>query len=176
MDSGLNQQGTVIRFVGNIGDLDQVSRTIAKFTCKSKVEDLNIQLPRNILQPTCIWTLFDSGCTLNKASFALHGTVQAGSTVNKLITNLIQTDTYFDNGQLVFNSGPNAGHVVAVKAYLNASGKVSFFVPLPAAPGIGDTFTIYPGCDKTQATCTGKFSNLVNFGGFPYVPAPETAI
>ena len=31
-------------------------------------------------------------------------------------------------------------------------------------------FTAYPGCDKTQATCSSsKFSNLVNFEGFPYV-------
>ena len=176
MDSTLNQQGTVIRFVGNVGDLDQLSRTMAKFTCKSKVEDLNIQLPRNILQPTCIHTLFDSGCTLNKASFAVNGTVQAGSTVNKLITTLIQADSYFDNGQLVFNSGANDGHLVAVKQYTNSGGTVYFVMPLPTAPAIGDTFTIYPGCDKTQATCAAKFSNLGNFGGFPYVPAPETAI
>ena len=176
MDASLTQQGTVIRFVGNIGDLDQVSRTVAKFTCKSKVEDLNIQLPKNILQPTCIHTLFDAGCTLSKASFAVNGTVQAGSTVNKLITNLTQADSYFDNGQLIFNSGADNGHVVSVKKYLNSGGTVYFVVPLPALPSTGDTFTIYPGCDKTQSTCSGKFSNLVNFGGFPYVPVPETAI
>lgn len=176
MDSGLNQQGTVIRFVGNMGDLDQVSRTVAKFTCKSKVEELNLQLPRNILQPTCIHTLFDSGCTLSKTSFAVNGTVQAGSTVNKLITNLTQADSYFDNGQLVFTSGVNNGHTIAVKKYVNSGGTVYFVVPLPALPSAGDTFTIYPGCDKTQATCSGKFSNLANFGGFPYVPVPETTI
>jgi hypothetical protein len=43
-------------------------------------------------------------------------------------------------------------------------------------PNTGDTFTAYPGCDKTQNTCTSKFNNLVNFGGFPYVPVPEAAI
>jgi hypothetical protein len=44
------------------------------------------------------------------------------------------------------------------------------FVPAP-----GDTFIAYPGCDKTQSTCSGKFSNLVNFGGSPYIPVPETS-
>ena len=176
MDAIGAQQGTVIRFVGNIGDLDQLSRTGARFTCKSKVEQLNIQLPRNILQPTCMHTLFDAGCTLSKASFAVSGIVQAGSTVNKLVTNLIQADSYFDNGQLVFSSGANSGHIAAVRMYAHASGIVNFFVPLPAAPAIGDSFTIYPGCDKTQATCTAKFANLANFGGFPFVPAPETAV
>ena len=174
MDSGLNQQGTVIRFVGNIGDLDQVSRTIVKFTCKSKVEDLNIQLPKNILQPTCIHTLFDSGCTLSKAAFAVNGTVRAGSTVNKLLKAISQAEGYFDNGQLVFTSGADNGHLCAVKMY--SASIVYFTAPLPSAPNAGDTFTIYPGCDKTQAICAAKFSNLANFGGFPYVPAPEAAI
>lgn len=174
MDSGLNQQGTVIRFVGNLGDLDQLGRVVAKFTCKSKVEDLDIQLPRNILQPTCRHTLFDAGCALNQSSFAANGIVQAGSTVNKLVTNLMQSDSYFDNGRLVFTSGANDGHICAIKSYVAAA--INFTVPLPVAPSAGDAFTAYPGCDKTQATCAAKFSNLANFGGFPYVPAPETAI
>lgn len=174
MDENLVQKGTVIRFVGNIGDLDELGRVGAKFTCKSKVEDLNVSLPRNILQPTCVHTLFDAGCTLSKASFGKNGIVQAGSTVNKLLTNLIDPDSYYDNGQVLFTSGTNNGHVVAVKKY--ASTIVNFAVPLPAPPNAGDTFTAYPGCDKTQTTCTTKFANLANFGGFPYVPAPETAI
>jgi uncharacterized phage protein (TIGR02218 family) len=94
--------------------------------------------------------------------------------VNKLLTNLTDPNTHYDNGQLVFTSGVNNGHIVAVRQY--ASTTIYFVVPLPAPPLAGDTFTVYPGCDKTQATCTSKFSNLINFGGFPYVPSPETAI
>jgi hypothetical protein len=29
---------------------------------------------------------------------------------------------------------------------------------------------IYPGCDRTSGTCLTKFNNLVNFGGFPFMP------
>jgi uncharacterized phage protein (TIGR02218 family) len=174
MDENFVQKGSVIRFVGNIGDLDELGRVGAKFTCKSKVEDLNVPLPRNILQPTCVHTLFDAGCTLAKSSFGKNGIVQPGSTVNKLLTNLIDPDSYYDNGQLVFTSGTNNGHVVAVKKY--ASTIVNFAAPLPAPPNAGDTFTAYPGCDKTQTTCTAKFFNLRSFRGFPYVPAPETAL
>ena len=86
----------------------------------------------------------------------------------------MRSDTYFDNGQLVFTSGLNNGLVKAVRQYLG--GQMSFNSPLPFVPNVGDTFTAYPGCDKTQATCSGKFTNLTNFEGFPYVPAPETAI
>lgn len=41
---------------------------------------------------------------------------------------------------------------------------------------LGDAFTAYPGCDKQITTCDSKFNNKSNFGGFPYIPAPETAI
>ena len=94
--------------------------------------------------------------------------------VNKIITSSAQPDTYFDNGQLIFTSGPNSGLVKAIRQYIG--GVIYFNSPLPLLPNAGDAFTAYPGCDKTQATCTGKFNNLANFEGFPYVPVPETAI
>ena len=31
---------------------------------------------------------------------------------------------------------------------------------------IGQSVTLYPGCDLTAETCDGKFANLPNFGGF----------
>jgi hypothetical protein len=57
----------------------------------------------------------------------------------------------------------------------NGDGMFALTQPLPYAPAAGDTFVVYPGCDKSQRTCQIKFGNLANFGGFPYVPAPETA-
>jgi hypothetical protein len=38
----------------------------------------------------------------------------------------------------------------------------------------GATFTVRAGCDKTQGTCTTKFSNLARFRGMPYIPVAET--
>lgn len=101
-------------------------------------------------------------------------TIQAGSTVNKLISDSTKTSGYYDNGQIVFTSGANAGLTKAVKQYFTP--QFTFNSPLPFGPSAGDTFIAYPGCDKMQATCTSKFSNLANFEGFPYVPTPETAI
>jgi hypothetical protein len=47
--------------------------------------------------------------------------------------------------------------------------------PLPFAPAVNDPFNVAFGCDHTQATCTGKFNNLTNFRGSPYVPPPQVA-
>jgi hypothetical protein len=50
--------------------------------------------------------------------------------------------------------------------------KLAFLAPVVA----GDQFQLLPGCDRTLATCTSVFNNAVHFGGFPYIPTPETAV
>jgi uncharacterized phage protein (TIGR02218 family) len=175
MDSNGNQIGTVIRFSGFIGPVNELGRSYAKIDVEAGTKLLQMQLPALILQPGCTNTLFDARCGLIKASFAEANVVQAGSTINKLISLSVKADAYYNNGQIVFTSGANNGLVKAVKSY--AGQQFTFNSPLPFVPSAGDAFTAYPGCDKTQATCSSpKFSNLVNFEGFPYVPVPETAI
>jgi uncharacterized phage protein (TIGR02218 family) len=177
MDSASTQIGTVIRFSGFIGALDELTRSSAKLSVNAGTAYLSMQLPAVILQPGCTNTLFDARCGLIKASFAEANVMQAGSTVNKVLSLSTKGDGYYDNGQIAFTSGANAGLVKAVKTYFSTGGPFfTFNSPLPFAPNAGDAFTAYPGCDKTQLTCTNKFFNLANFEGFPYVPAPETAI
>ena len=174
MDSLGNQIGALNRFSGVVGPVDELTHSYAKLTVNSGMQYLTMQLPPVIMQPNCVHTLFDGGCTLTKANFTESNTVQGGSTVNKVISLSAKADGYYDNGQILFTSGPNNGLLKAVKQYFAKD--FYFNSPLPFAPNAGDTFTAYPGDDKTQATCTGKFNNLANFGGFPYVPTPETAI
>jgi len=82
MDSASNQIGTVIRFSGFIGALDELTRSSAKLSVNAGTAYLSMQLPAVILQPGCTNTLFDARCGLIKASFAEANVVQAGSTVN----------------------------------------------------------------------------------------------
>jgi uncharacterized phage protein (TIGR02218 family) len=177
MDFASNQIGTVVRFSGFIGALDELTRSSAKLSVNAGTAYLSMQLPAVILQPGCTNTLFDARCGLVKASFAEANVVQAGSTVNKVLSNSVKLDTYYDNGQIVFTLGANAGLIKAIKTYSSSGGPFfTFNSPLPFVPNAGDAFTAYPGCDKTQLICTNKFFNLANFEGFPYVPSPETAI
>ena len=91
-------------------------------------------------------------------------------------TSLAAVDGDFNQGKILFTSGANAGLSRAVKAYLNASGAVSFALPLPTAPAIGDSFTAYPGCDQTMARCSGRFGNLIHFRGQPFTPPAITGV
>ncbi len=83
-----------------------------------------------------------------------------------------QPNGWASAGTLTFGSGTLSGQSYAIKT--QAGGTLAMLVPLPALPAIGDTLTVYPGCDKTKATCRNKFNNVAAFQGQPYVPVPET--
>jgi uncharacterized phage protein (TIGR02218 family) len=173
---GNTSAGTVIMFVGRVAEID-ASRSLATFTINSHLELLNQPMPRNLYQSGCVNTLFDPACTLNMASFEVSGTVAGGSTASSLNATLSQASGYFSLGQVTFTSGTNDGFSRTVQTHVHGSpSTVSLISPFPSVPAPGDTFTIYAGCDKTQATCANKFSNLVNFRGFPFVPQPATSV
>lgn len=166
--------GAVVMFHGQVSDVSG-SRSSLSVDVKSALELLNTKLPRNLYQASCMHTLYDAGCAVNKAALTVNGTVTGtNGTGQWLQSGLNQSLGWFDQGVLTFTSGANAGVQRTVKAF--ATGQFWFVLPLPSAPTVGDAFSVYPGCDKTQTTCSAKFSNLPRFRGFPYVPVPETAI
>lgn len=164
--------GSLHLFSGRVGPLT-VSGSEVQMSVKSDLELLDIMMPRNVFMASCQHTLYDSGCTLNASALTVSGTVTAGSTLTVINTGLSQPDDYFALGVMMFTSGQNNQVARSVKLY--AGGALTVVQPLPVAPAPGDTFTVRPGCDKQQATCSGKFSNLNNFRGYPYIPTPEAS-
>jgi uncharacterized phage protein (TIGR02218 family) len=164
--------GTVIMFSGRVSEVAP-SRNLIAITVKSDLELLDVMMPRNVFQPTCVHTLYDAGCTLLKATFSVAGIVTAGSTSSSILaTALTQASGYFELGTLLFTSGLNNGITRTVKTYTNTGG-VKTLIPVlafPVAPATSDTFTVTPGCDKTKATCTAKFANGAHFRGYPFMP------
>lgn len=166
--------GTVNMFTGLMGDC-VIGRTSAKLTIKSPLDKLNMQLPKNVYESGCNRNLFDAGCGLNKAAFAVGGTVTNTSANNLFASNISVADNYFTLGSVTFTSGVLNGQSRGVQQYLNAAGNFVVSYPFLTPPAIGDTFIAYPGCDHQQSTCQTKFNNIIHFRGFPYIPVPETA-
>lgn len=168
--------GAVAWFLGTVQDV-QVSR----FTLSLKVDDYlsylaNQQMPKHLFGVGCFHEVYDAGCTLLKSNFTVSGSVSAVTDAAHFNTNLTQADDWFALGVLTFTSGVNNGKSVNVASYKNASGAIVARFPFPKAPAVGDTFNIYPGCDKQQSTCTNKFNNLAHFAGNPYTPDPSTIV
>jgi uncharacterized phage protein (TIGR02218 family) len=165
--------GSVLLFKGRLGNVDQIGRSSAKLTVNSDLVLLDVDMPRNVYQATCLHTLYDSGCTLAKSAFGTSGTVGAGSTAS--VINWGGANANVVQGSITFTSGVNSGATATVGAIAPAS-SLTLLYPLPSVPAAGDGFTVYDGCDHTPATCNAKFNNLSNFRGFPYVPPPQMAI
>lgn len=87
-------------------------------------------------------------------------------------------DGLFARGRLVFTSGANAGFATEVKSHQIEAGEVVLRLwqrpPRPVAPG--DEVRVSAGCDKQFATCRDRFSNALNFQGFPHMPGNDFVI
>jgi len=59
-----------------------------------------------------------------------------------------------------------ASHSSGTLTLMQASNSLS-----AAIEGGPQSVTLYPGCSHTIADCRDKFNNLVNFGGFPWIPS-----
>jgi uncharacterized phage protein (TIGR02218 family) len=169
--------GAAMLFKGRLGNIDEIGRTSAKLTVNSDLVLLDIDMPRNMYQPTCLHTLYDIGCGLNKTStspsYSGSGTVGAGSTASIIYWS--GANANFAQGTITFNSGVLAGVTATVGSVVSGS-SLNLINPLQSVPATGDGFKVYFGCDHTLTTCQAKFNNLVNFRGFPYVPPPQMAI
>ena len=167
--------GTLAEFSGRVTQLKDTGETRATLTVSSWMSLLNVQVPVNLWQPPCLHTVFDSGCKLNRDDFAKAGTVQSATDPLTLVTDLTPPSAgYYDLGKIVFTSGENEGQSRAIKA--QDGGIISLVRALPILPAAGDTFTVYPGCDLTQATCgSAQFNNIAHFKGQPWIPTNEVA-
>ena len=158
-----------------------MGRSKATIEVNSWTELLTNQMPREYYQSPCRHTLFDAKCGLPRASFQSDVLVTGSpSPLGFWVNNLTSyAENYFALGTLLMGGGTAAGQwrSIAASSAGTAEGTLILLqVPLTVTPAIGDLVYVYPGCDKTVATCQGKFGNLARFGGFPYIPAPETAV
>jgi uncharacterized phage protein (TIGR02218 family) len=177
----LQPTGVVTIFYGRVGEVD-VGRSAAVVTLYSHVKILANPLPRNLFQAGCVHTLFDQGCTLQAASFAMSGTVASLGTAANMFNSALSAPAgsgTYALGRVVMNSGVSAGFARTVRDWTAPAGgnpgRFSLISPFPFGLAAGDAFTAYPGCDKQYGTCA-RFQNQTNFGGCLSIPVPETAV
>jgi len=156
-----------------IFNVDEAGGLTAEIKAASMTQLLNVKFPRNLYYPSCIYTLGDSECGINLASYTVIGVVQAGSTRSNIITNLSLLDGYLNQGTVIFTSGVNTNVYSTIKSYANK--QVALIRPLPSNPAVGDTFTVTPSCLKMVDRCISLFNNRVHFRGYPFIPVPETS-
>jgi hypothetical protein len=156
--------------VGDGGGLEM------KWTVKSGVQKLNVDFPPRKYYPTCPYTCYDSACGLVLANYTTTGTITTVTSAQDFNTDASQADGYYEQGGVEFTSGALSGVSAPVNTSYNANGQIILLIPMDAAPAVGDTFKIYPSCDKTPDTCRDKFNNLSHNRATPYIPLKETIL
>ena len=87
-------------------------------------------------------------------------------------------DGWFDAGLLSWTSGGNAGSSIEIPSFtiLESISSLKIWKMLPKEIAAGDEFEITAGCNKKFSTCKAKFSNALNFRGFPHLPGSDFAL
>lgn len=165
--------GTLVLFEGRIVE-PELDRYVINASVVSDVDNLKLQMPRNLYTPGCLNTLFDSACSLLSADFAVNTTIAANSTPSQILCELSQPQGWFTQGVVEFLEGVNIGIKRTVR--LHEAGSLLLTLPLLEMPEIGEAIRVYPGCDKRLDTCTNRFNNRARFRGAPFVPVPETSV
>lgn len=126
---------------------------------------------------TCDANLGDSRCSFDRSSVTVSGSVSTIVEQRRVFTTgLTAARGYYNLGVLTWTSGANVGEISEVKNYVLAGGRVSLQLRTPFDIAASDAFTIWPGCDKTLATCKAKFNNVANFRGFPSMLGSDTLV
>lgn len=172
----------VIIFKGNLANIN--------FNDKVFTADITNYLERlkntlgSAVTANCRHQLFENSyigkCGVAKSSFLVSGSVEYVLTNKyKFKCSTGKANGWATSGTLTFTSGNLSGITYPVKIHEVAADpigeSVELFVPTIMNFSVGDTFTLYAGCDKTLDTCKSKFNNVLNFGGFPHLQ-PDTAI
>lgn len=116
-----------------------------------------------------------AGCKIVLAPITVTGTITS-VTSNLIFSDSARTEAadYFASGTIAFTSGSNAGlKPLEIKSYLS-DGTVETYEAFHYPVSIGDAYTLIPGCRKRLEDCRDKWNNVVNFGGFSYVPTQST--
>lgn len=165
--------GTIKLFEGRLIE-PELDRNSISVSVASDLDELNVQMPRNLYQPSCTNTLFDGACSLLRQNFMVSATIETGSTTARILCQVNQPQGWFTQGVVEFLDGGNAGLKRTIR--MHEAGALLLTLPLLEAPQAGQCINVYPGCDKRLETCQNRFNNFARFRGAPFIPVPETAV
>ncbi len=166
-----------LRFSGTIGE---ISRTGESFRAELRGLTEGLNKPQGMIyQRTCSAVLGDHRCRVDlsqphfRADLAIEQ-VSGGKTFSFLIFPGFPAG-WFERGTLTVLTGEGAGLSAHVKVDRTAGAgrRMVLWEAIQAELHPGDTVRITAGCDKRAETCKAKFSNFLNFRGFPTIPGED---
>lgn len=138
----------------------------ARLVATSVQSILDTQVPVKVFSPACPFELYGKGCGLNSLAFRLTVPYSSTSVTTTTVSNALfagQSDGYYEGGWI-----ETVHERTAILKHVGDTLTIMHSLQITADDG--DTFYVFPGCNKLLNTCSGKFNNEARFGGFPWVP------
>lgn len=161
--------------------IGKITRSDGRFVAELESASAVLDQPAGrTVRRSCDAELGDARCgfSLSTPGFTDAGTVLENRAPFAFsASGLVAASGWFAGGQLAWTSGARSGTTERVLGHLFSGGEtvLTLWPSSAAAIAAGDAFTITAGCDKAFATCKAKFSNAVNFRGFPHLPGNDAA-
>lgn len=117
----------------------------------------------------CPHFLYDHSCRVDPNAFKTEAEIIdiTGSTIN--VDNVGgHGDGYFRGGYAEWER--NEDGTIERRMIESQTGTLITMFGLTDGMTLGDTVSLFPGCDRTPTTCKNKFNNLPNYGGFDFMP------
>jgi uncharacterized phage protein (TIGR02218 family) len=146
------------KYSGNGTKIELQSRSVEAATSRT--------IPRFTFMGMCNHILFDNGCKKSSAGFTVTGPVATIADTVYTVTGANGQPDGFWTGGWVTPVGTNDYRMVLT----HVGNDITLLLPF-ATDITGTDVEIYAGCDHTLAgACANKFDNVLEFGGFPFVP------
>lgn len=132
-------------------------------------------------QRNCSADIGDARCGLNVMAPGFHATgVIAAYSGGVIDIDLSQSfdSGFFAGGVLTFTNSANEAARFTIKSHRqdDLRAAVTLWTAPAGAIVASDEVLMTAGCDKSPTTCRLKFSNIVNFRGFPHMPGNDRVI
>lgn len=130
------------------------------------------------ITPACKVALGSAECGVDIEALKLEGSVLAMYRRNFLSCDIAGSSAgaQWENGFIRGTSGVNIGIEAEVKSVDFGSGEIQLLIDLPFVSAFGDTFDLYPGCDKAKLGGCLLYDNIINHRGFADIPGLDAIL
>ncbi|WP_166041545.1 DUF2163 domain-containing protein [Sphingosinicella sp. YJ22] len=154
------------------GELGEVSISGEAFEAELKGPTSALERPVvEQMSPECRATLGDRRCRVDMAGRVRLARVVTSDGAVVTLDALEPSANAYGYGRLRWIGGPNSGLASLVRS--SAGDQVTLREAPAFVPVEGDLLELSEGCDRSLATCSARFGNVVNFRGEPHLPGMD---
>lgn len=170
----------LLQFRGTLGEIRRGSGAF-EAELRGLAEPLNAPVGR-IYTRRCDRIVGDSKCGVDLTAPAMNAVATVDAFEGRKVVEFFGlgsfSDGWFTQGMLTWQTGQNAGSsgIVRLDSKRGNDHVVELWEETRLPIAAGDQVKLTAGCDKTSDTCRDKFSNLLNFRGFPHLPGEDWSV